>query len=203
MLLQIFLVHLAAMASPGPNVLQVTRVAVADSRRAGLYVALGVATASVIWSASAALGLALVFEAAPLVYDAVRVLGGIYLVYLGVQTLRAAAAPPAAERGVLATRSAGAAWRLGLLTNLSNPKAVVFFGSVFAALVPQDASLALRAAAVAVIALDATVWHCLLAVVFSTPRAQAAYLHAKRWIDRVAGAVMAAFGVEFAASAVR
>lgn len=200
MLLQIFLVHMAAMASPGPNVLQVTRTAVAESRRAGVYVALGVATASGIWSASAALGLALAFEAAPLVYDAVRILGGLYLIVLGVQTFRSAATPLAVRTAGPAARSPGAAWRLGLLTNLGNPKAVVFFGSVFAALVPEDASLGLRAAAIGVIVIDATVWHCLLAVVFSTPRARAAYGRAKRWVDRAAGAVMTAFGVEFAAS---
>lgn len=200
MLVEIFLVHLAAMISPGPNVLQVTRTAMAESRRAGLYVALGVATASAVWSGSATLGLALVFAHVSFAYDAIRILGGIYLVYLGVQTIRSATSPVSAGTSGVAT-SAGRAWRRGVLTNLSNPKAAVFFGSVFATLLPTEASAIHRSAAVAVIVVNAVVWHCLLAVVFSTPRAQAAYLRAKRWIDRVAGAVMAGFGLNFAGSA--
>ena len=200
MLLEIFLVHVAAMVSPGPNVLQVTRAAIAESRRTGLYVALGVATGSAIWAASAALGLALLLDRLTLLYDAARILGGVYLVYLGVQTLRSATAPlDVAGAGGMA-RSPARAWRLGVLTNLSNPKAVVFFGSIFAALVPQDASFGMRAAAVAVIVVDATAWHCLLALVFSTPRARAVYARAKRWLDRVAGTVMVGFGLEFAGS---
>lgn len=201
MLAQILLVHWAAMASPGPNVLEVIRTAMATSRREGLYVAAGIATGSLIWSAFAALGLALVFVHVEIAHDGLRVLGGLYLVYLGVSTFRAARRPPPAT-GAGARASTGVrAWRRGTLTNLSNPKAAVFFLSIFATLLPVDASTALRCAAVAVIVADALVWHALLAVAFSTPRAQASYLRRKGWIDRIAGSVMAGFGASFVAGA--
>ncbi len=197
MLIEIFLVHVAAMASPGPNVLVVIRTAIAESRRAGLFCAAGVATGGAIWAGGAALGLGLVIANLPIAYDALRVLGGLYLVYLGVRTARSVAgweAPP----GVQPRASGRRAWRRGLLTNLSNPKAAVFFTSVFATLLPADSSLALRIAAVAVIVVDALLWHALLAVVLSSPPAQARYLRARRWIDRVAGVVMIAFGLRLA-----
>jgi len=197
MLIEIFLVHVAAMASPGPNVLVVIRTAIAESRRAGLFCAAGVATGGAIWAGGAALGLGLVIANLPIAYDALRVLGGLYLVYLGVRTARSVAgweAPP----GVQPRASGRRAWRRGLLTNLSNPKAAVFFTSVFATLLPADSSLALRIAAVAVIVVDALLWHALLAVVLSSPPAQARYLRARPWIDRVAGVVMIAFGLRLA-----
>ena len=197
MLIEIFLVHVAAMASPGPNVLVVIRTAIAESRRAGLFCAAGVATGGAIWAGGAALGLGLVIANLPIAYDALRVLGGLYLLYLGVRTARSVAgweAPP----GVQPRASGRRAWRRGLLTNLSNPKAAVFFTSVFATLLPADSSLALRIAAVAVIVVDALLWHALLAVVLSSPPAQARYLRARPWIDRVAGVVMIAFGLRLA-----
>lgn len=197
MLIEIFLVHVAAMASPGPNVLVVIRTAIAESRRAGLFCAAGVATGGAIWAGGAALGLGLVIANLPIAYDALRVLGGLYLVYLGVRTARSVAgweAPP----GVQPRASGRRAWRRGLLTNLSNPKAAVFFTSVFATLLPADSSLALRIAAVAVIVVDALLWHALLAVVLSSSPAQARYLRARPWIDRVAGVVMIAFGLRLA-----
>ncbi|MBA2579584.1 MAG: LysE family transporter [Thermoleophilaceae bacterium] len=197
MLIEIFLVHVAAMASPGPNVLVVIRTAIAESRRAGLFCAAGVATGGAIWAGGAALGLGLVIANLPIAYDALRVLGGLYLVYLGVRTARSVAgweAPP----GVQPRASGRRAWRRGLLTNLSNPKAAVFFTSVFATLLPADSSLALRIAAVAVIVVDALLWHALLAIVLSSPPAQARYLRARRRIDGVAGVVMIAFGLRLA-----
>lgn len=195
MLIEIFLVHLAAMASPGPNVLVVIRTAIAQSRRAALFCAAGVATGAAIWAGGAALGLGLVIDNFAVAYDALRVLGGIYLVYIGVRTARASAGPVKAPGGAQPRASDRRAWRRGLLTNLANPKAGVFFTSVFATLLPADSSTALRVAAVAVIVVDALVWHALLAVVLSSPPAQARYLHARRWIDRVAGVVMIGFGL--------
>ena len=197
-LVEVFLVHVAAMASPGPNVLIVIRTAIAESRRAALYTAAGVATGGAIWAGAAALGLGLAIAGSTLAYDALRVLGGAYLVYLGVRTARSSAAAIAPADGAEPGVSAGRAWRSGVLTNLSNPKAAVFFTSVFATLLPADASVALRVAAVAVIVLDALAWHALLAVVLSSPPAQARYLRARRPIDRVAGVVMIGFGLRLA-----
>lgn len=185
------------MASPGPNVLLVARTSMAESRRAGLYSAAGVATGSGAWAAAAAVGVALLFASAPAAEGVVRVLGGLYLIYLGVATFRAATSPVRAGERRPGGVSAGRAWRQGTLTNLSNPKALVFYASIFAALLP-DSSPGFRGAAVALIVVNALAWHAVLAVTLSTRRAQVAYASAKRGIDRGAGAVMAGFGVVFA-----
>lgn len=198
MLIEIFLVHVAAMASPGPNVLVVMRTAMAESRRAGLFCAAGVAAGGAIWAGAAAVGLGLVLANVAAAYNVLRVLGGLYLVYLGVRTFRSSESWAQAPAVVPPRGSGRRAWRRGLLTNLANPKAAVFFLSVFATLLPAGSSVGLRTAAVAVIVVDALVWHALLAVVFSTAPAQARYLRSRRWIDRVAGVVIAGFGLRLA-----
>lgn len=193
----VFAVHVLAMVSPGPNVLVVTQTAASETRRAGVSAALGIATGAALMSSAALAGLSVVLSQAAWLHAALRLVGGAYLVYLGAKLWRGAGAPAAfplaTSNGV--ARSDWRAFRLGLATNLTNPKALLFYGSVFAALFAPDAPLWLSFAAVGIIAVNSTGFHVALACLFSTPRAQAAYRRIKPWVDRVAGAGLALLGL--------
>ena len=191
----VFAVHVVAMASPGPNVLLVTQMAASRSRRQALAAAGGIATAALVLASAGAFGLGVLVAQVEPVHLALRVLGGGYLVLLGVRMWRHADELVAAPATALSDR---ACFRAGVLTNVTNPKAAVFFGSVFAAVLPAEAAPGLRAAAVALVAVDALAWHSLLAVVFATPPVQGAYRRAKRRLDRVLGAVLGAVGLRLA-----
>lgn len=194
-------VYLMAAASPGPNFLIVTRTSAGLSRRAGVLTALGVATTGAIWSGAAVLGLSFVFEQFVWLYGVLKLLGGAYLIYLGVKTWLGAADPPdiSAERyGIQAAEGWRYFW-MGALTNLTNPKAAVFFGSIFTALLPPDAPSWLQVSAVLVV-VNSVWWHCALALLFSTGAAQRVYRRAKLWIDRASGGVMALLGVRLVLS---
>jgi threonine efflux protein len=78
--------------------------------------------------------------------------------------------------------------------NLTNPKSLVYYTSVFAAMIPPAASLSTRIAVVAVVVAESAVWHASLAALFATPRLQRAYRRCARWIDRVAGGAFVAVG---------
>ena len=94
-LLTIAAMNLAAMASPGPNVLLVTQTAMAHSRRRALAVAAGVTSGALLLASGAALGLGLVIGQAGWLRVAVQLAGGAYLAFIGVQTWRGAQdAPP-------------------------------------------------------------------------------------------------------------
>jgi RhtB (resistance to homoserine/threonine) family protein len=195
-------VYLMAAASPGPNFLIVTRTSAGLSRRAGVLTALGVATTGAIWSGAAVLGLSFVFERFVWLYGVLKLLGGAYLIYLGVKTWLGAADPPdiSAERFEI---QAAEGWRyfwMGALTNLTNPKAAVFFGSIFTALLPPAAPGWLQVSAVLVVVVNSVWWHCALALPFSTGAAQLVYRRAKLWIDRASGGVMALLGVRLVLS---
>ena len=86
------------------------------------------------------------------------------------------------------------AFASGALTNLANPKSVVFFGSIFAAALPPGAPTGVRLGAVAVVAVNALWWHLALGFVFSMPRAHQMYAPVKPLIDRVTASVMGLFG---------
>lgn len=193
-LLTIAAVHMAAMASPGPNVLLVTQTAMAHSRRRGLAVAAGVATGALVLATGAALGLGLLVGQVGWLRIAVQLAGGAYLIFIGVQTWRGANDPPPQPGAAPASGSLLRDFRRGLLTNLTNPKAAVFFGSILAPALDAGVSDAVRVAAVALIAINALWWHCLLAVVFSRPGVQRGYGRVKPVVDRVVGGLLTLLG---------
>jgi RhtB (resistance to homoserine/threonine) family protein len=188
-----FLAHL----SPGPDFLVTVRVAMTQTRAAALRTVLGITVGTVIWCIAGFFGVHALFASTPWLYTALKYAGGAYLAYLGLRMVIAGLRPPAADATPEAM-SAQSAFRLGLLTNLANPKAALFTASVFAATLPPDPSAALGLAATAVMTLISVVFYGLLAMVLTTPAASSAYARAQRWIDLVAGAAFVYFAVDFA-----
>jgi threonine/homoserine/homoserine lactone efflux protein len=91
--------------------------------------------------------------------------------------------------------SAPRALVLGFVTQVSNPKTAVVYASIFAALMPQNPPLAVMLALPPVIFFIEAGWYAVVAIAFSASRSQKAYLGAKVWVDRLAGAVIGALGV--------
>ncbi|MEV4067541.1 LysE family translocator [Nonomuraea dietziae] len=127
-LLMLFTVTtIVAMITPGPDMLFVLGCGMRGGPRAGLLATAGVATSEAVHVAVAAAGLAALFEAVPLAFTVVRVLGAVYLVYLGVQMIRqrkgVESELPVAGEGRMSGRRA---FTSGMVTNLLNPKMVTF-----------------------------------------------------------------------------
>lgn len=197
-LLTVAAIHWAAMASPGPNVLLVTQTAMARSRRSALAVAVGVASGAAVLATAAAVGLTVVIEQVTWARHALQLAGGAYLLFLGVQTWRGAREPPPRPEPAGRDESPRRFYLRGLLTNLTNPKAAVFFGSVLAPTLGHAVSGWVRAAAVAIIVVDALLWHCLLALLFARPGVREVYARAKTVVDRLVGAALALLGLRLA-----
>jgi threonine efflux protein len=181
--------------SPGPAFLVVTRISVGESRRAALAAALGVTTATLIWAVAATLCMHVLLAEAAWLYDVLKLIGGGYLVWLAVQAWQHADKPLAVAANGLAGMSAWQAWRLGFSTNLANPKVIVFFGSIFVTLFTPETPSWVRGAALVIVAANEIGWYAVVALLFSSRAAQAGYRRAKRWIDRVTGAVLMVFGL--------
>ncbi|GGL05600.1 lysine transporter LysE [Sphaerisporangium melleum] len=226
-----------AVISPGPDFVITLRYAAGRSWRSGLRVAAGVTTGIAVWALAALFGLTVVIERYEWLYTAGRVAGALFLVALGVATIRAArrAAPadthgPATRAGAGADAAAvaesprgsagpdalpdeGAAagegfgraggtgpgsgfreWRVGLFTNLANPKALAFFGALFASLLPHGAGLAARAATLATMVAIAFAWFGIVSVLAATPVITRLYRRARRRLDIITGAIFIGMG---------
>ena len=192
-------VHLLVAASPGPAFLAVSRTAIGTSRSAGLIAAAAMATGALVWAIATLFGLHVLFAQAPWLYDALRLGGAAYLIYLGIGMLREAWRGGAPVETVVPA-AGGATFLRCLAVQLSNPKAAVFFGSIFVTLLPADAPLWVKGAALAILAMNEFGWYALVALVLSAPRARRIYSKAKRALDALFGGFLTVLGVKLALS---
>jgi threonine/homoserine/homoserine lactone efflux protein len=190
-------------ASPGPSFVMVMRTALARSRRDGVAAAFGMGIGGVVFCSLALLGLRAVFHEAPLLFLAFKLAGGCYLLYLAFRMWMGAKQPFAADAGAAATQpQLLKSFLLGLATQLSNPKTLVFYGSVFALLPAQLPVWGYFVLPPVIMAIE-TGWYMIVALVFSLGRPRAAYLRGKTWVDRCAAGVMAALGLKLIFSSAR
>ncbi len=91
-------IHWAALISPGPNFLLISQTSSAESRRAGLWTALGVVIGTIVWATTALLGVSVVFSRFAWLYKGMKILGGAYLVYLGIRAWVGATRPVRPEQ---------------------------------------------------------------------------------------------------------
>jgi threonine efflux protein len=186
--------------SPGPNFVATVHHAVSYSRRDGLLVVLGIAAGTTIWATVSVVGLGVLFAHVSWLVEVIRTIGAIYLTYLGGKMIwQAARQKVVAEPSAVAPRR-GPAWRVGFLTDISNPKAAAFFGSLFSVFLPAYAPLWLQVASVVVVVLIAACWYSVVACFFSLEPVARGYRRVKKWIDYVTGGVLVALGVRLAVS---
>ncbi len=177
---------------PGPNVFVVMTTAVAD-RNHGIRAALGVSTGDMIWATGALIGLGALLANARPVFEVIRWAGVAYLLWYAVRLWRT---PPTATSDVVAPSRRP--FLNGLLIDLANPKAAVFFTTLFASLLPSSFGVAFGIAVLGVVAVIVYGWYLLLALVLSQPALQRSYRRATRTIDRVAAVVVGGFGIRLA-----
>ncbi len=187
----ILLAALIAVASPGPAVLAIAGTSMNAGRRAGLIFASGVTTGSLTWSIGAAAGLSAVMLANAWLIEAIRYGGAAYLLFLAFKSARSALTPGAAVPQGLAVPPPRRAFARGLALHLTNPKAILFFGSLYSFGVPADATLADLALIVFAVGVQSAVVLHGYALLFSNGAVVAGYLKLRRWFD---GLFAVAFG---------
>ncbi|CAI0934948.1 Threonine efflux protein [Serratia entomophila] len=197
--LTVALVHLIALMSPGPDFFFVSQTAASRSRREAMMGVLGISLGIVVWAGVALMGLHLILQKMAWLHQVIMVGGGIYLCWMGWQLLRSARAQnaqPAAEAEVkVALPKAGRSFIRGFLTNLSNPKAVIYFGSVFSLFVGDDVGAGARWGLFLLIIAETFVWFSLVAMVFALPAMRRGYQRLAKWIDGLAGVLFTGFGL--------
>jgi threonine efflux protein len=197
----ITVVHLLAAASPGPDFAYVTRQSLVHGRRAGLLASAGIALGLAIHIVYSAAGLAAVIAHSVHWMTAIKLLGGAYLLYLGIKGLRAKAGPP--DSGVARDLPASAPRQVlgGFLCNAFNPKAPIYFLALFTVVLSPGLPLPTLLAYGAWIMVLQWLWFSLVATVFAHRLIRDRLFAARHWIDRAFGAAMVALGVRVLASA--
>ncbi len=195
-ILLILAIFLAAVMTPGPDFVVVSTTALARGRWPGLATAAGTTLGMSIWVIAAMTGITFVFEHLFVLATVLRIAGGLYLLFLAAQLILRSfrgATPQALAATVKGGRLR--AFRRGLLVNLGNPKALVLFTSLAALLVkPSTPSWVLVVSGAGIIA-TTLIWYTVVVLALTHSQVRARYRNFQPWLDRLAGTVLAFFGI--------
>jgi threonine efflux protein len=170
--------------------------AMREGRRTGLALAAGITTGSLMWSVAASLGLGALMLANGWVFELIRYFGAAYLMFLALKSAKSAIRPDTRETQFVPARSLTRAYLKGLALHLTNPKAILFFGSLYAIGISPAASAAdLITVILAVGAQSVVIFHG-YALLFSNASISRGYVRIRRWLD-------AAFALAFGAAGVK
>lgn len=205
--LAIIVMNLVGAASPGPDVILVTRYAT-KSRRHAIAAAAGIQVGVLMWCTLTVFGAAALLSTFPSVLGFVQAIGGAFLVWMGWKTMRAGLQerrnpPQSLDDAVQRLGRMRQAFRLGLATNLSNPKIVLFLAAMIAPLLPAHPSPGLSVALVLSLSLSSFLLFVALSCVISTNAVRRKLLAAGPWIDIAAGAFFLVAGVLLAVNGLR
>jgi len=192
---------LLACISPGPDFVAVTSNALND-RRSGMFVGLGIACAVVVWATLAILGFGLLIKELFWLYEAIRLVGAAYLIYLGTRMLMASFRTSNGEPRVDDAPRIGTlqAWRQGFMVGITNPKTATFFATLFVTVLPVGAPTWVYVSVVALVGLITAGWLGLLAAFFSEGGVRSVYARVSRIVDAVMGAALIGLGIRLASS---
>lgn len=193
------LVHWVALMSPGPDFFFVSQTAASRPRKEAMMGVLGISLGIAIWAGVALMGLHLILEKMAWLHRIIMTGGGLYLLWMGWQLLRSARQrhrqPMQENPPAVALPKKGRSSLKGFLTSLSNPKAIIYFGSVFSLFVGGDINALERWGLFLLIVSETFLWFTLVVFIFSLPWMQKKYQRLAKWIDGVAGVLFAGFGI--------
>ncbi|MGP4080014.1 LysE family transporter [Pseudalkalibacillus sp. R45] len=192
----IVMIHILTMSIPGINFVAVTQTSIRFSKSKGIATALGIATGALIWSSAAAFGVGFLFEKYEWTYNFIRWLGGAYILYIGAKFWLSKEHQIKSIDEKIQSTNFFRSFLFGLVTNLSNPKSVLFFGSIFTTVLPPGIEQWVRVGAVIAIFLNVVWWHTALALLFSRKVIQNVYLRNKTLMNRLAGSLFIIFGIQ-------
>ena len=198
--LSVALAHLLAVASPGPDFAIVLRQSITHGRRTALWTSIGIGTGILLHITYSLLGLGLLIRSSSFWFSGVKYAGAAYIAWLGIQALRAKPRDTQSDQGDGPRKppATHGAFLTGFLTNALNPKATLFFLSLYVMLVSPQTPRWVQAGYGLWMAAATMAWFCLVSVLFTKPEVRNKFLRHGHWIDRALGVVFLGFAAKLA-----
>ena len=199
-LVGVFAIFIPALMLPGPDFVAVVRSSMTLGTRGGLLTTLGVSLGLCLYATLSLLGLSAILVKYQWLTAAARVIGGSYLVFLGLQLVRAK--PTKIEMNQVVRPSGNRTLLFGFLVTLTNPKAIVLFASVFATAVTASTPNWLMGLMIALVTASSLVWYSLVSLFMSSAPVIRRFQTTKHWVERAAGVCFIGLGGKVLAHAV-
>lgn len=185
--------------SPGVDFVMITRNSIFYGRKAGIWSAVGISLALWVHVTYSIAGLALIISQSIIVYSIIKYCGAAYLIYLGWKTMHAKNLPDTDTLDTsMQSLSRVKAFKSGFICNVLNPKAPIFFMSIFTQVVHHDTPLWVQLVFGAIISVTHLLWFSMVALFLSQPTLLRQFNRFKQWIERMVGGVLILFGVKVA-----
>ncbi|MDH2363192.1 LysE family translocator [Priestia megaterium] len=198
MFLEIFLIGILSGLSPGPDFFLVMKNSLGFGRRIGIATALGVASALFVHVTYTILGFTYIIEKIPSVFIAIKIAGSLYLLWLGFQAIRSVKQnkePAESELKINADKNVKQGFREGFICNVLNPKAALFFLSIFSQFISADTVSWVRWIYGTEIVVAVGLWFTFISTVISYQKFRDYYERCSHWFDRCLGAILIYFAV--------
>jgi len=194
-------IHALALISPGPDFIMAVRNSLRYSRKTGIYTAVGFGMGIMVHITYCMAGLALVISKSILLFNVMKYLGAAYLMYIGIKSILAKSgkiniAETAKEKDIHPLQAV----KMGFLTNVLNPKATLFFLSLFTFIIKPGTPPEILAAASIIMVGLTVAWFSLVAIFFTHNRIRATYEKFQKAVNRTLGAMLLMLGIHIALS---
>lgn len=194
------LVHFLAVVAPGPDFAVVIQQSVSHGRKMGIVTALGIGAGISVHVLYTILGFGLLIKTNVWVFNSVKIIAALYLIYLGYQLIRSnlvqqseteQVAELAAENAVVVPQSSlKQAFLKGFITNATNPKATIFFLGIFTTIVSPQTPMAIQFGYGLWMCMVNASWFMLVAVLFTTQHIRQMFLNKKKIFEMVMGVIL-------------
>jgi len=201
--LTIAFVHLVAVASPGPDFAIIVRQSLLHGKRTAIWSSLGVGCGILIHVGYCLLGIGLIISRSVLIFSVLKYCGALYLIYIGSKALRARpiqGTVPEVSTAPAPTPSRWQAMRTGFLTNGLNPKATLFFLSLFTVVISPQTPLPIQALYGIYMAIATALWFSGLSLFFSHSRVRETFGRMGHRLEQLTGVILIWLGVKLAAA---
>ncbi len=195
LIIKILLVHLMGVTSPGPDFFVVTKNSLNYSRSIGVWTALGVALGIGIHVIYGIGGIAILIKQNETIYSFLKYAGALYLIYLGVKSFGVVKKRKIVHKdsAIIKKMTKLDAFKNGFVTNVLNPKATMFFLSVFSVMIPQDTPLNVLLFIAIMLIINTGLWFVLVAFLFTHERIQSAFFRNEKTFNFIFGIILIGF----------
>jgi RhtB (resistance to homoserine/threonine) family protein len=195
------LIHLLAVISPGPDFFMALKNSLSYSRKTGIYTAIGFGLGIAVHIFYSLAGLALLISKSVLVFSVIKYLGVAYLLYIGIMSFISKPKNISIENQThLQGISALKAIRIGFLTNVLNPKATLFFLSLFTLVISPDTATETLILLSSILIINTILWFSFVAVFFTQKQIRIVYNRYQEVFSKVFGGVLITIGLKIAFS---
>ncbi len=200
LVLSVALVHFLAVASPGPDFIMVVRNSLLYSKQSGVYTALGLGFGILLHITLALVGVAFIISQSVILFNIIKLLGAGYLIYIGIKSLRAK--PADSNNTDFAHKRADIsklkAIHIGFVTNATNPKATLFFLSLFTLVIQPSTPILVKGFMGLEMAIVTFAWFALIATAVSHRSIKKRIIKFQHYIERIMGGILIIFGIVLA-----